>query len=174
VSTPYRSFTEPAQAARQIKDLSAATAILDVEPLIAHWDTSQAVLDDGLTAILNQLAAAPGPLRQIVFATNSARRPSTRPDIDGLQIRYLAPAGKPLRTAHHQDLPTPAVAVERPDRHRRHPGLAAGLHLPALHPKHDQNPSRTTRHERPQPTTTYNPVPQILTIALLYASGSVG
>jgi predicted HAD superfamily phosphohydrolase YqeG len=111
VSTPYRSFTEPAQAVRQIRDLSPKTVILDVEPLIACWDTNQEVLDDGLTAILDQLAADPGQLRQIVFATNSARRPSTPPAIDGLHVSYLALAGKPLRIARYQDLPTPAVVV---------------------------------------------------------------
>lgn len=73
MSTRYRSFTEPADAARQIRNLSAATVILDVEPLIAYWNTSQEALDDGVTAILAELAADPGKLRHVVFATNSAR-----------------------------------------------------------------------------------------------------
>ncbi len=38
-------------------------------------------------------------VRVVIFATNSARRPSAVPACDGLQVRYLASAGKPLRTA---------------------------------------------------------------------------
>jgi hypothetical protein len=43
----------------------------------------------------------------VVFATNSARRPSR----DGLQVRYLASAEKPLRTAPYHDLPRPGAVA---------------------------------------------------------------
>ena len=43
----------------------------------------------------------------VVFATNSARRLSGVPAGDGLQVRYLASAEKPLRTAPYQYLPRP-------------------------------------------------------------------
>jgi hypothetical protein len=69
MSAPYRSFADAADAARHIRDLSTETVVVDVEPLIAFWDTGQEVLDDGVAAILDQLTADPGPLRHVVFAT---------------------------------------------------------------------------------------------------------
>ena len=50
-------------------------------------------------------------MRVVVFATNSARRPSAVPACDGLQVRYLASAGKPLRTAPYHDLPRPGAVA---------------------------------------------------------------
>jgi hypothetical protein len=47
----------------------------------------------------------------VVFATNSARRPSAVPACDGIQVRYLASAGKPLRTAPYHDLPRPGAVA---------------------------------------------------------------
>lgn len=111
MTVPYQSFADPAQVARIIRDLAARTVILDVEPLIAFWDTDQQDLGDGVTTILDRLGADPGELRHVVFATNSARRPRTLPDIDGLQVRYLALARKPLRTRPYRDLPTPGIVI---------------------------------------------------------------
>jgi hypothetical protein len=54
-------------------------------------------------------------VRVVVFATNSARRPSAVPARDGLQVRYLASAGKPLRIAVAGDqLPTDGIVAYRP------------------------------------------------------------
>jgi hypothetical protein len=50
-------------------------------------------------------------VRVVVFATNSARRPSAVPARDGLQVRYLASAEKPLRTAPYHDLPRPGAVA---------------------------------------------------------------
>jgi hypothetical protein len=47
----------------------------------------------------------------VIFATNSARRPSAVPACDGVQVRYLASAGKPLRTAPYRDLPRPGAVA---------------------------------------------------------------
>jgi hypothetical protein len=47
----------------------------------------------------------------VVFATNSARRPSAVPACEGLQVRFLASAKKPLRTALYHDLPRPGAAA---------------------------------------------------------------
>jgi hypothetical protein len=50
-------------------------------------------------------------VRVVVFATNSGRRPPAVPAGDGIQVRYLASAGKPLRTAPYHDLPRPGAVA---------------------------------------------------------------
>jgi hypothetical protein len=47
----------------------------------------------------------------VVFATNSARRPSALPAGDGIRVRYLASAVKPMRTAPYRGLPTPGAVI---------------------------------------------------------------
>lgn len=46
-----------------------------------------------------------------MFATNSAREPSATPRVPGIQVSYLATAGKPLRTAPYRELPRPGAVV---------------------------------------------------------------
>ena len=82
--------------------------IFDVEPLVAPWHGSQGSLDQGIARILGDVKMVPS-VRVVIFATNSARRPSTVPACDGIQVRYLASAGKPLRTAPYHDLPGPGA-----------------------------------------------------------------
>ena len=50
-------------------------------------------------------------LRVLVFATNSARRPSAVPAGQGFEVRYVASAGKPLRMAPYRGLPRPGAVV---------------------------------------------------------------
>jgi hypothetical protein len=83
--------------------------IFDVEPLVAPWHGSQEALDQGIARILGDVRTVPS-VRVVIFATNSGRRPSAVPAGDGIQVRYLASSGKPLRTAPYHDLPRP-VAV---------------------------------------------------------------
>ena len=111
MTVPYRSFTDPSEAASLIADLAARTVIFDVEPLIAFWDTDQRVLDEGVTAILARLGVDPGQIRHVLFATNSARRSAALLALDGIQVSYLALARKPLRTAPYRGLPTPGVVI---------------------------------------------------------------
>jgi predicted HAD superfamily phosphohydrolase YqeG len=111
MTVAYQSFTDPAEVTGIIRDLQVRTVILDVEPLIALWDTDQQALGDGVTAILDRLRADPGHTRHVVFATNSARRPQTLPTLDGVQVGYLPLARKPLRTAPYRNLPTPGIVI---------------------------------------------------------------
>jgi len=94
------------------RELSVRTMIFDVEPLAAPWHSSQESLDQGIARILGDVRTVPS-VRAVVFATNSARRPSAVPACDGLQVSYLASAHKPLRTAPYRDLPRPAVAGDQ-------------------------------------------------------------
>ncbi|HEY1665618.1 MAG TPA: hypothetical protein VGG54_07990 [Trebonia sp.] len=86
------------------------TMIFDVEPLVAWWDSGQQALDLGIAAILAELDEVP-QLQVLVFSTNSARRPSVLPAAPGVQVRYLASAGKPFRTAPYRGLPKPGAVI---------------------------------------------------------------
>jgi hypothetical protein len=66
--------------------------------------------DLGIARILGDVRTVPS-VRVVIFAANSARRPSAVPACDGIQVRYLASAGKPLRTAPYHDLPRPGAVA---------------------------------------------------------------
>ena len=91
-------------------ELAVETIIFDVEPLVAPWNSGPEALDRGMARILSQARMIPS-VRAVVFATNSARRPSAVPPGDGIQVRYLASARKPLRLAPYRDLPRPGAVV---------------------------------------------------------------
>jgi predicted HAD superfamily phosphohydrolase YqeG len=99
-----------ADGLRLVRELSAKTVVLDVEPLVAYWDSSQQSLDQGITQVLSEIAE----IRSVVavcFATNSARRPSTDPAYTGIRVTYLASAYKPFRVDLYRDLPKPGVLI---------------------------------------------------------------
>jgi hypothetical protein len=95
------------------RQLSVKTMIFDVEPLVAPWHSSTESLDQGIARILGGITAVPS-VRVVVFSTNSARRPSSVPapdGPDGVEVRYLASADKPLRTAPYDGLPRPGAVA---------------------------------------------------------------
>ena len=99
-----------ADGLRLVRELSAKTVVLDVEPLVAYWDSSQRSLDQGIAQVLSEIAE----IRSVVavcFATNSARRPSADPAYPGIRVTYLASAYKPLRVDLYRDLPKPGVLI---------------------------------------------------------------
>ena len=106
----YEQFAESDWLPRRVRELSARTIIVDVEPLVAYWDSGQDLLDQGIASILAKLAAGSG-VRVVCFATNTARRPSILPGSRGLQVLYLASARKPVRTAPYRGLPGPGVVA---------------------------------------------------------------
>lgn len=110
MAAAYERLTELADVLARARDLSVKTLVFDVEPLVAWWDSSQESLDQGITAIVGELGAAP-EVRVVVFATNSARRPSAVPADRGVRVLYLASAGKPLRTAPYRGLPRPGAVI---------------------------------------------------------------
>ena len=113
MTSNYVRVTGLADLFTEARELSVRTVIFDVEPLVAPWHGSQESLDQGIARILGGVRTVPS-VRVVVFATNSARRPSAVPVGDGIQVRYLASAGKPLRTAPYHDLPRPdAVAGDQ-------------------------------------------------------------
>jgi hypothetical protein len=112
VRVAYERLAEPHELLCRARDLSARTIILDVEPLVAYWDTGQDVLDAGIAQVLGQVAADPD-VAVVCFATNSARRPSAVPGSGepGPRVVYLASAHKPFRTAPYRDFPRPGVVI---------------------------------------------------------------
>jgi hypothetical protein len=110
VTSKYVRVTGLAGLFAEAGALSVKTVIFDVEPLVAPWQGSQESLDQGIARILGGVRTVPS-VRAVAFATNSARRPSAVPPGDGLQVRYLASAGKPLRTAPYHDLPRPGAVA---------------------------------------------------------------
>jgi predicted HAD superfamily phosphohydrolase YqeG len=92
-----------------VTTLRARTLVFDVEPLVAFWDTDQGALQDGIAAVLASVVGA-GP-DWVVFATNSARRPSTPPAATWASVRYLASARKPLQMTEYKHLPRPGVVI---------------------------------------------------------------
>jgi predicted HAD superfamily phosphohydrolase YqeG len=106
----YEQLTELPRVLARARELSVRTLIFDVEPLVAWWDSGQGALDRGIATVLGQLDEVP-QLRVLVFATNSARRPSAIPLVPGVRVVYVASAGKPLRTAPYRGLPKPGAVI---------------------------------------------------------------
>lgn len=109
LQVPYRSCRDASAVPRILRELGPRSAIIDIEPLIAVWNSGTADLDSGIAAFLD--AVGSGRLRDIVFATNSARRPSGLVPVPGLRIRYVSHAAKPLRTRRYRRLERPCAVV---------------------------------------------------------------
>jgi predicted HAD superfamily phosphohydrolase YqeG len=135
MSTVYQQFADASDLPRLITALSARTLLLDIEPLVASWDGTQDALDTGIARVLDQVAAVPG-VRAVCFATNSARRPSVLPQVRGIDVSYIASAGKPLRTAPYARLPRPGVVIG--DQVLTDGVLARRLGYAFLHYRHPQ------------------------------------
>lgn len=110
MSTRYYRVTELAQVWRWVAQLDVKTVVFDVEPLVAFWDTDRQALQEGVDTVLDGVAIA-ATVRHVVFATNSARTLSVGPTVTGVDVTYLASAGKPMRTASYRRLPEPGVVV---------------------------------------------------------------
>jgi hypothetical protein len=107
----YELITDPDEIPSRIGQLSAQAVIIDIEPFVATWDSSQRALDEGIARVLERFAGIPS-VRALCFATNSARLPSAMPDTQpGLRVDYQASARKPSRTAPYRDMPRPGVVV---------------------------------------------------------------
>jgi hypothetical protein len=110
VPAPYEAFAGRDDLTVRVAGLSARTAVLDIEPFVARWKGSRQALDEGLALVARQLAGVPG-LAVVCFATNSARLPSSIPEIPGIRTEYVAGARKPIRTAPYRGLPRPGVVI---------------------------------------------------------------
>jgi predicted HAD superfamily phosphohydrolase YqeG len=110
MTSRYERHTELDDVLDRARTLSVRTMIVDVEPLVSWWDKGQESLDQGVAMVVGKVSTLP-MVRVLVFATNSARRPSVIPARRDIEVIYLAFAGKPLRTAPYRDLPRPGAVV---------------------------------------------------------------
>lgn len=85
--------------------------VVDVEPLVAYWDTDQTVLDEGLDDFVARVTSRTVGVEVVAFSTNSRRRATGVPCPPGLRVRFLTAAGKPVRVGQYQDLPHPGVVL---------------------------------------------------------------
>lgn len=106
----YERHTEFDEILDQVRKLSVRTLIVDIEPLVSWWHNTQESLDWGVAMVVGKVATVP-TVRVLVFSTNSVRRPSVIPDAGDLEVRYLASAGKPLRTSPYDNLPRPGAVI---------------------------------------------------------------
>jgi hypothetical protein len=113
VKVAYERSAEPPDLLRRARELLPRTIILDVEPLVAYWDTGPEALDAGIAEILGEIGAG-SRVSVVCFATNSDRRPSAdcgTPGPGGPRVVYLASARKPFWTAPYRDFPRPGVVI---------------------------------------------------------------
>ena len=106
----YERFASASRLLQRARELSPKTAIVDVEPLVAWWDSGQEPLDAGVASMVSELGEL-GGVSVLCFATNSVRRPSAVPAGAGAHVVYLASAGKPLQIAPYQTMPAPGVVI---------------------------------------------------------------
>jgi hypothetical protein len=110
MKTEYERAVDRQDLLRLAAERSPKTIVIDVEPLVALWDTSRESLDEGLAAVLGQLGAIP-EVEVVCFATNSARRPGIIPAGTGPRVIYISSARKPLQVAHYENFPRPGIVI---------------------------------------------------------------
>jgi predicted HAD superfamily phosphohydrolase YqeG len=110
VGAAYDRLATLDDIARYASRVSARTLVLDIEPFVADWDSSQETLDDGVARVLDYVATIAG-LVVVCFATNSRRRPTALPSDLAVQVEYVASAGKPLQTAPYRRFPPPGIVI---------------------------------------------------------------
>lgn len=106
----YGEFGDEQELPQRLKLLSPRTLIIDIEPLVAYWDSTQDTLDRGITHVLDLVAAIPS-VAVVCFATNSARRPSAQPPSTEVHVVYLASAHKPVQIKPYLSFPRPGVVI---------------------------------------------------------------
>jgi predicted HAD superfamily phosphohydrolase YqeG len=95
----YRRVATLEEAAEAVRELRLRTVVVDVEPLVASWDTGSDVLEEGVARVLASLEA-----EVVIFATNSWRKCVS---YDG----YVANALKPFALARYRSLPRPGAVI---------------------------------------------------------------
>lgn len=101
---------EPAEVVERLRSLGPAAVVVDVEPLVALWDTDESDLHQGVDAFL-KLAVAVNEVGAVCFSTNSSRDIVGKPQLQGLDVSYISSAWKPLRVHQYRDLPVPGVVI---------------------------------------------------------------
>jgi hypothetical protein len=88
----YYEYSSADKIISRLTQLAPRAVIFDVEPTIAHWNTGELELDDGVSCFIRKLSAVTS-VQVLIFATNSSRQSSTMPTRAGIEIsgyRYEA------------------------------------------------------------------------------------
>ncbi|HEX6681779.1 MAG TPA: hypothetical protein VF062_03250 [Candidatus Limnocylindrales bacterium] len=92
----YKRVTTLEDAAAAVRELGLRTIVVDVEPLVAHWESGNAEIESGVARV----RAAFDADVVVVFATNSLRGCIS---YEG----YIAKARKPFALSRYRGLPLP-------------------------------------------------------------------
>ena len=95
----YRRVATLEEAAEAVRELGLRTVVVDVEPLVAFWDTGSDVLEAGVARVLAALQ-----VERVLFATNSWRECLS---YEG----YVAKARKPFALSRYRGLPRPGAVL---------------------------------------------------------------
>lgn len=107
---PYQRFNNPEDIIHALGTISPRTVIVDVEPLVAAWNSENSSLSHGAEFFLERASATPR-LSVICFSTNSRRRLTSDISSELQTVRYISSACKPLRTAYYREFPGPGVVI---------------------------------------------------------------
>ena len=105
--TTYYEHADRDELYARVAQLAPRSVIVDIEPLVAYWDTDTAALDDGISRFLADISRIPS-IDFIAFATNSTRRPTNSPEAP---TAYHASAMKPFQLSPYAGLPKPGVVI---------------------------------------------------------------
>lgn len=106
----YKRFTRLDDVYQGAFSLMPRTLIIDVEPVVAQWNTDTADLARGMTTTLARLSTLHS-LLVVHFSTNSHRQSLSLPPNYLFSLKYTAAACKPLRTRLYDDLPRPGAVI---------------------------------------------------------------
>jgi hypothetical protein len=106
----YQQISDRDELLSCVAGLSPKTAIFDIEPVVAVWNTGTSELSGGVERIATKLSEIPG-IEFIGFVTNSRRRAPVTSPPGGPTIFYVSSAHKPLLTRRYRALPRPGVVV---------------------------------------------------------------
>ena len=106
----YQQVSDRDELLSCVAGLSPKTAIFDIEPIVAIWNTGTSELSGGVERFARQLSAVPG-IEFIGFVTNSRRHAAVTSPPGGPTVFYVSSAHKPLLIGRYRDLPRPGVVV---------------------------------------------------------------
>lgn len=106
---PYRAVDDLDEVLAWQVELGARSVVLDVEPLVALWDTDEQVLRAGVDLVLDRFAGTAG-VDVVAIATNSLRHLQVEPR-QGVEVLYLSAARKPFALSQYERLPSPGIIV---------------------------------------------------------------
>jgi predicted HAD superfamily phosphohydrolase YqeG len=106
----YQQFSDQDELLSCVAELSPKTVILDVEPLVALWNTGTPELSGGVERLANKLSAI-GGIKFLGFVTNSRRRTAVTSQAGGPSVFYVSSAHKPLLIQRYRDLPRPGAVI---------------------------------------------------------------